>query len=392
MSRSPSDHIPTVLVLGGIVLGAVVAFSFSQFGSEAESQAALAYSAVQSETAVAAGELRDAQLRLAAFQNQSVEIDLSGDEGDVVVKALGRPAHDLEIASWDIDVRPDGNGLPEGRGDALTGEEVFADNCASCHGDFGEAVDRWPVLAGGHDTLTSDDPVKTIGSYWPYLSTVFDYVNRAMPFGNAQSLSADDVYAITAYLLYVNDLVDEDFELSHENFNDIELPNTANFLPDNRAETEYAIFTGEPCMTDCKDVVEITARAAVVDVTPDETAAIVASDQTQDAPAVSELALAGEKVFRKCKSCHEVGEGAKNKSGPHLTDILGRTFAAADGFSYSGVFAEAAGEGRTWDEEALATFLTKPKAYMPGTKMGFAGLKKEADLAAIIAFLKASGE
>ncbi|MGB0903558.1 MAG: c-type cytochrome, partial [Mangrovicoccus sp.] len=121
---------------------------------------------------------------------------------------LGRAALPEEIASWDIDVRPDGQGLPEGKGDVWTGEEIFADNCAMCHGDFGEAVGRWPVLAGGQGTLTDDRPVKTIGSYWPYLSTVFDYVNRAMPFGNAQSLSPDEVYAITAYLLYLNDIVD----------------------------------------------------------------------------------------------------------------------------------------------------------------------------------------
>ena len=82
---------------------------------------------------------------------------------------LGRKAHQTEIKAWDIDVLPDGRGLPEGSGDALTGEEVFAENCASCHGDFAEGVDNWPVLAGGFDTLADKDPVKTVGSYWPYL-------------------------------------------------------------------------------------------------------------------------------------------------------------------------------------------------------------------------------
>ena len=126
-----------------------------------------------------------------------------------------------EIAAWDVDVLPDGRGLPAGRGSVMDGEEVFADACGSCHGDFAEGVDNWPVLAGGFDTLADEDPVKTVGSYWPYLSTVFDYVNRSMPFGAAGTLSEDDVYAIVAYILYSNDLVDDEFVLSHENFMDV---------------------------------------------------------------------------------------------------------------------------------------------------------------------------
>ncbi len=182
---------------------------------------------------------------------------------------LGRPALPEEVAAWDIDVRPDGQGLPEGSGDAYTGEEVFAEQCAACHGDFGEGVDRWPVLAGGHDTLTMDRPVKTIGSYWPYLSTVYDYVYRAMPFGYAQSLTPDDVYAITAYLLYMNDVIDDDeFVLSHENFAEIRLPNEKNFFDDPRPDIPN-IADGAPCMSDCKDRPEITMRARILDVTPD---------------------------------------------------------------------------------------------------------------------------
>ena len=115
---------------------------------------------------------------------------------------LGRAATNNEIKAWDIDIRPDGKGLPVGSGSVIIGEELYTDNCASCHGDFGEGIDRWPELAGGFDTLDSEDPVKTVGSYWPYLSTVWDYVHRAMPFGNAQSLNNDEVYAITAYIYY----------------------------------------------------------------------------------------------------------------------------------------------------------------------------------------------
>jgi len=184
---------------------------------------------------------------------------------------LGRKAMPDEIAAWDIDVRPDGLGLPVGKGTVAEGEPIFADNCAVCHGDFGEGAGRWPVLAGGQGTLLKDRPVKTIGSYWPYLSTVFDYVRRAMPFGNARSLSDDDVYALTAYLLYLNDLVDdEEFELSNENFATIKMPNEENFVPDDRASEPHYAKGIEPCMTECKPApVEITARAQVIDVTPE---------------------------------------------------------------------------------------------------------------------------
>ena len=193
---------------------------------------------------------------------------------------LGRVATEEEIAAWDIDVRPDGLGLPEGSGTASQGMAIYDENCASCHGDFGEAIGRWPVLAGGQGTLQNDRPEKTIGSYWPYLSTVYDYVKRAMPFGNARSLSDDDVYALTAYLLYLNDIVDdEQFELSKENFSSIHLPNEQNFVDDDRAQEPHYAAKAEPCMSDCKPgKAEITMHAAVLDVTPE-------NSENDDAPA-----------------------------------------------------------------------------------------------------------
>lgn len=183
---------------------------------------------------------------------------------------LGRVATAAEIAAWDIDIRPDGTGLPDGRGTVAQGEVLYTERCASCHGDFGEGTGRWPVLAGGHDTLRADRPEKTVGSYWPYLSTVYDYVRRAMPFGDSRSLSDDEVYAITAYLLFLNDVVtDQEFELSRDNFTAVRLPNEANFIADARtAESHYAPAV-EPCMRDCKAEVRITMRARVLDVTPE---------------------------------------------------------------------------------------------------------------------------
>lgn len=184
---------------------------------------------------------------------------------------LGRPATSDEIAAWNVDVRPDGLGLPVGSGSVLDGEEIFGERCASCHGDFGEGVDRWPVLAGGEGTLQDDRPQKTIGSYWPYLSTLYDYVHRAMPFGEARSLEADEVYAIVAYLLYMNDVVaDEDFVLSKENFTDVEMPNAGGFVEDPRPDTKVLAAGEEPCMSDCKPEAKITSVAAVLDVTPDD--------------------------------------------------------------------------------------------------------------------------
>ncbi|WP_172294602.1 c-type cytochrome [Pseudoruegeria sp. HB172150] len=330
---------------------------------------------------------------------------------------LGRTATIDEVAAWNIDVRPDGQGLPLGSGDVMTGEELYTDNCAMCHGDFGEAIDRWPVLAGGNGTLASENPVKTIGSYWPYLSTVYDYVHRAMPFGNAQSLSGDDVYSIVAYLLYLNDLVDEDFELSNENFTGIQLPNEDNFFLDDRTEGELASFSADACMENCKDTVEITARAAVIDVTPDDTAArarreaaatdsgdtvvVEASAETpareETAAAIEEaddvaLVAAGETAFKKCKTCHQVGEGAKNRTGPVLNGIFGRVAGSVDGFRYSNPFKVLHDEGFTWTEERVAEFLAQPKSYIKGTKMSFAGFDDEGDIEAVVAYLKAFDE
>ena len=324
---------------------------------------------------------------------------------------LGRIALPEEIAAWNGEVSADGTGLPAGAGDAIIGEEIFADKCASCHGDFAEGIDNWPKLAGGADTLDHDDPLKTVGSYWPYLSTAFDYIKRSMPYGNAGTLTDEETYAIVAYILYSNDLIEDDFVLSKETFFDVEMPNAGGFIVDDRAEAEYAQWTGEPCMENCKsEPVKVTMRAMVLDVTPQEEAAVETPViVARQAPAAEpepkveepvvvaaafdvELAAKGEKVFRKCKSCHQLGDGAKNKVGPILTGIVGGSAGSVDGFKYSKPMKKAAEGGLVWSEEDLAAFLAKPKAYMKGTKMSFAGLKKEADQLAVVEYLKSVGE
>ena len=181
---------------------------------------------------------------------------------------LGKIATTEEVAGWDIDVRPDGLGAPVGIGNAIDGEEVYADLCAACHGDFGEGVDRWPELVGGEGSLDTHDPLKTTGSYWPYASTLYDYVYRAMPFGEAQSLSYDETYQIVAFLLYMNDIIEDDFDLSHENLGAIVMPNRDGFfMPDPRPDAQPV--SAEPCMNNCNVATSIMGRARDIDVTPE---------------------------------------------------------------------------------------------------------------------------
>ena len=331
---------------------------------------------------------------------------------------LGRVAHKAEIAAWDVDVLPDGRGLPQGSGNAYDGEEIFAEKCASCHGDFAEGVDNWPVLAGGFDTLADEDPVKTVGSYWPHLSTAWDYIYRSMPFGAAGTLSVDETYAIVAYILYSNDLIADDFELTHENLGQFEMYNKDGFIIDDRPALEYGQWRAAPCMANCKERAEVTMRSVFLLETPPEggsnsimnparaaplpsfTAAGAAyvpkasvqptqvSDTAAPADDGTALAKAGERVFKRCKACHEVGDGARHRTGPHLNGILGRGFAGSDGFAYSTAFKAAGAEGRVWDEVSLAAFLANPKSYIKGTKMAFGGLREEGDQAALIAYLR----
>jgi mono/diheme cytochrome c family protein len=183
---------------------------------------------------------------------------------------IGHAAMPAEIAGWDIDARPDGQGAPPGHGSVKDGEKVYMDKCAACHGEFGESAGRWPALAQGKGTLASNDPVKTVGSYFPYLSSVFDYIRRAMPFGDAQSLTKDELYAVTAYVLNLNDIVDDKFVLSKETWSQVKMPNQSGFFDDDRDKAEKAFWIAKPCMSDCRGPVKITGHAQAVDVTPDD--------------------------------------------------------------------------------------------------------------------------
>jgi S-disulfanyl-L-cysteine oxidoreductase SoxD len=161
---------------------------------------------------------------------------------------LGKPVSPEQIRPWDIDVRPDGAGLPPGQGSVEQGEKIFAEQCSACHGDKGQTpAQGFDKLVGGKATLATAKPVQTVGSYWPYATTVFDYVRRAMPFPSPQSLSNDDVYSVVAYVLYLNEIVPRTAVMNAQELKKVKMPNVDGFIPDGRPDTPELT-----CKTDCK--------------------------------------------------------------------------------------------------------------------------------------------
>ncbi|HCH24782.1 MAG TPA: cytochrome C [Oceanospirillaceae bacterium] len=255
---------------------------------------------------------------------------------------FGAPASAEEIAGWDIDIRPDGMGLPVGSGNAMDGEEEYEVQCAACHGVFGEGEGRWPVLVGGEGTLADERPVKTVGSYWPYASTLFDYIRRSMPFPAPMSLSDQQVYDITAYVLYMNEIIEEDFELSNENLAGVKMPNEANFFVDDRPDVQ-----NPRCMADCADPSTMMLASSLAGVTPighfvdgadapaashegqhdleaqkeadrkaDITGEEVVASHAAEPAAMSAQAQAGEAVYKgACFVCHDSGLAGAPKVG-----------------------------------------------------------------------------
>jgi mono/diheme cytochrome c family protein len=159
---------------------------------------------------------------------------------------IGRVAAPAEIAGWNIDVGRDGSNLPAGSGSVSHGHEVFEQQCAACHGDKGEGGvgDR---LVGGQGTLATEKPVRTVGSYWPYAPTLFDYIRRAMPQNAPESLSNDDIYAVSAYILNLNGLLSADATLDAKTLPTIKMPNRNMFVGDPRPDVK-----NPECMTRCR--------------------------------------------------------------------------------------------------------------------------------------------
>lgn len=148
---------------------------------------------------------------------------------------IGRAATPAEIAGWNIDIGRDGSNLPPGSGSVERGRAVFSEQCAACHGDKGQGSvgDR---LVGGQGTLATAKPIRTVGSYWPYASTLFDYIRRAMPQNAPQSLSNEDVYAVAAYVLSLNGIVAENAVLDAKSLAAIKMPNRDGFVSDPRPD------------------------------------------------------------------------------------------------------------------------------------------------------------
>ena len=230
----------------------------------------------------------------------SVAPTSAGDAKPAGYYGYGEPATAEQIAGWDIDIRPDGVGLPPGSGSVEDGEMLYEEQCAECHGSFGEGEGRYPSLAGGEGSLQEERPHKTVGSYWKYTSTLWDYIHRAMPFTRPQSLSDDEVYAISAYVLYLNELVEDDFVLTRENLASIRLPNEGSFIPEQRPDVK-----NKRCMKKCRDpeAIEIKSEAPLY----------------RPEPAVAAVATAsagGEATYRaSCSLCHDKGIGGAPATG-----------------------------------------------------------------------------
>lgn len=262
---------------------------------------------------------------LVAFAVAVIGLPAAADTG--LRYGIGRTATAAEIAGWDIDVRPDGAGLPPGHGSVADGQKLYDAKCASCHGTFGESTD-YMALAGGVGSLAGDSPVRTTGSKLNYATTLFDYIRRAMPFNAPKSLTDDDVYALTAYVLNLNDILPADAALDRASILEVKMPNRDGFT----TEHGFMRIDGRPdthasaCMHDCAGEVRLgseipgyaknshgdlalqTRRFATASATP--AAATGAS--------LSPLELAAR---GGCMACHGVIKGVV---GPAFADVARR--------------------------------------------------------------------
>jgi len=141
---------------------------------------------------------------------------------------LGKPVGHDEVSQVDFTIMPDGEGLPEGSGNAVAGAEVYQQHCLACHGEGGAGGIN-DVLVGGQGSLTTEQPIRTIGSFWPYATTLFDYIRRAMPYQAPGTLSNNQIYSLAAYLLFRNDIIGQNVELNAETLPTVEMPNRDNF-------------------------------------------------------------------------------------------------------------------------------------------------------------------
>lgn len=250
--------------------------------------------------------------------------------------AFGRAPSVTEIAAWDIDVMPDGTGLPEGEGSVEDGDELYEEQCAMCHGDFGSggkgSRSTYPTLSVGEasiDSLThqrttpdADGPKRVIGTYWPYASTLFWYVQSGMPFPHPKSLSDDETYALVAYLLSINEIeidgesLDDEYVLNREKFLKIKMPNQNGFIPNIDGPTgpaDVKAFYADPnnygngtrCMSNCLngEKPNIVRPMNIIDdfEPPMSTERMLPAENTEEAGPVHP----GKKLYEaSCAVCH----------------------------------------------------------------------------------------
>lgn len=148
---------------------------------------------------------------------------------------VGRAPSAEEIKKWDVTIPPDGRGLPAGSGTAAVGKTIFTERCASCHGEKGQDP-KYGALVGGHGTLNTPRPVRTVGSFWPYATTLWSYINRSQPLDEPGSLTPDQVYAVTAYVLFLNGIIAEQDVLDAATLVKVRMPNREGFVPDARPD------------------------------------------------------------------------------------------------------------------------------------------------------------
>ena len=167
-------------------------------------------------------------------------VEAAGGAGS---QAFGSPATQAQIGGWNLDVLPSGAGLPSGRGTPAEGSKLYAAQCAACHGAEGQGIPvpghgMFPRLVGGIGTIATDAPAKTVGSFWPYATGLFDYIRRAMPFTKPQSLTSDQVYALTAFILAKNGIIPDDAVINAQTLPAVKMPNRDGFYSRPAPETD----------------------------------------------------------------------------------------------------------------------------------------------------------
>ncbi len=162
--------------------------------------------------------------------------------------AYGKPITEAQLALWNIDIRsPDGRGLPAGRGSVAQGKQVYDAQCLSCHGPDAKGGPMFGAMVGGIGSFTTNTRVLTPGSMYPYAPLMFDYIRRSMPLTAPQSMSADDIYAVSAYILHLNGLVPANAVMDAQSLTAVQMPNRNGFIVDDRPDVKAV-----RCMTNCK--------------------------------------------------------------------------------------------------------------------------------------------